>query len=89
MLWLINLIFVLLILVTILGTLWLSRKFKERYAEFPWWKAAVLLVIEVVAWVITYRFVAWIQHHIWVVPIAVVIVIVILVKKKKKKEQVL
>jgi uncharacterized membrane protein YkvI len=89
MLWLINLIFFLLILVTVLGSVWLSRKFKERYAEFPWWKAAVLLVIEVVAWLVTYRFVAWIQRNIWVIPIVVIIVIVILMKRKKKKEQVL
>ena len=89
MLWLIDLIFFLLIAITILGAVWLSRKFKERYAEFPWWKAAVLVVIEVVAWVITHRFVVWVQHNIWVVPIVIVIVIIVLMKRKKKKEQVL
>ncbi len=89
MLWLIDLIFFLLIAVTILGAVWLSRKFKERHAEFPWWKAAVLIVIEVVAWVVTHRFVAWVQRNIWIVPIVIVIVIIILMKRKKKKEQVL
>lgn len=89
MLWLINMIFFLLVAVTVVGSIWLSRKFKERYAEFPWWKAAMLIVVEVVAWIVTYRFVAWIQRNIWIVPIVVVVVIVILVKKKKKEEQIL
>ena len=89
MLWLINLIFFLLIAVTVMGSVWLSRKFKERYAEFPWWKAGLLIVVEVIAWVITHRFVAWVQRHFWIIPIVVVVVIVILMKKKKKQEQVL
>lgn len=89
MLWLVDLVFFLLIAVTVVGSIWLARKFKERYAEFPWWKAAVLIVVEAVAWVVTHKFVEWIQHHIWVVPIVVVIVIIILMKRKKKQEQIL
>ncbi len=85
MLWLINLIFSLLIAVTILGSIWLSRKFKERFAEFPWWKVAVLIVVEVVAWVITYK----ILRNWWAIPILVIVMIIILMKKKKKKEQIL
>jgi uncharacterized membrane protein YkvI len=89
MLWLIDLAFFLLLAATVVGALWLSRKFKERYAEFPWWKAAVLIIAEVVAWVITHKFVAWIERHIWIVPIVVVVLIFILMKRKKKQEQVL
>ena len=89
MLWLVNLIFFVLIAVTILGSIWLSRKYKERYAEFPWWKAAVLIVVEVVAWVITHKFVAFIQHRLWLIPIVAVVVIIILMKRKKKQEQIL
>jgi len=86
---LVDLIFFLLVAVTIVGALWLSRKFKERYAEFPWWKAAVLIVIEVVAWIITHKFVAWIQRHIWIVPIVIVIAIVVIIAGRKKKERII
>ena len=89
MLWLINLVFFLILAVTVVGALWLSSRFKERYAEFPWWKAGLLIAVEVVAWIITYKFVAWVQSHIWVVPIVVIVVIVILMKRKKKEEQIL
>jgi len=89
MLGLVDLVFFLLVAVTVLGAVWLSRKFKERFAEFPWWKAAVLIVVEVVAWVITHRFVAWVQRHWWSVPLIIVLVIVILMKRKKKQEQIL
>ena len=89
MLWLIDLVFFLILAATIVGAIWLSRKFKQRYAEFPWWKACVLIVAEVAAWIITHKFVSWIQHHIWVVPIVIIVVIIILMKRKKKEEQIL
>ena len=89
MLWLVDLIFFLLVAITVLGSVWLSRKFKDRFAEFPWWKAGVLIAVEVVAWVITHKFVAFIQHRWWLIPIVVVVVIVILMKRKKKQEQIL
>lgn len=89
MLGLVDLIFFLLIAVTVLGAVWLSRKYKERFAEFPWGKAAILIVVEVVAWVITHKFVVWVQRHWWSVPIVIILVIVILMKRKKKQEQIL
>jgi len=89
MLWLVDTIFFLMIAVTVLGAVWLSRKFKERYAEFPWWKAGMLIAVEVVAWVIAHQFVEWVQRHLWIIPIVAVVLIVIFLKKKKKKEQIL
>ena len=86
MVWLVDLVFFLLVAVTILGSVWLSRKFRERSAEFPWWKAGVLIAVEVVAWVITHKFVAWVQRHWWTIPIIVIVVIIILMKRKKKEQ---
>ena len=81
---LINLIFFLIVAVTLGGSIWLSRKFKERYAEFPWWKTGVLLVIEIVAWFVCLRLWDMVRHNWWLVPVVVVIVLVILMKRKKR-----
>lgn len=89
MLSLINLIFFLIVAATIAGSIWLSRKFKERYAEFPWWKAGVLIAIEIVAWVVCVKVLGFVLRHWWSIPVVVVILIIILLKKKKKEEQIL
>ena len=83
---LVHLIFFLIVAVTVLGSVWLSRKFKERYAEFPWWKAGVLIAIEIVAWVICVHV---LHYWKWIIPPAVVIMIIVLLKKKKREEQIL
>jgi ABC-type Mn2+/Zn2+ transport system permease subunit len=86
---LINLLFFLLVAATIVGAVWLSRKFKERFAEFPWWKAVVIIAVEVVAWVITVSFWHWVTMHPWIAIIAVAIILIVFIKKKKREEQIL
>ena len=49
---LMNLIFLLVVAVTVVGSVWLSRKYKERYAEFPWGKAGLVIAIEVIALIV-------------------------------------
>lgn len=82
---LINVIFFLIIAVTVVGSVWLSRKYKERYADFPWGKAVLLIVIEVAALIIF----KWLWANPLIVAIAIILLIVILVRKKKKDEQIL
>jgi hypothetical protein len=82
-------IFFLVVAGTIIFSLWLSRKYKERYAEFPWYKAAIIIVIEIVAWVVTNAFMKMVLRHPWLLAIAAVVIIVILLKRKKNKEGVL
>ncbi len=86
---LMNLIFFLIVAVTVGGSVWLSRKYKERYAEFPWGKAALLIVIEVVAWGIFNWLWTWVRMNPWIAAIVIVVLIVILLRKKKKDEQIL
>ena len=86
---LMNLVFFLVVAVTVGGSVWLSRKYKERYAEFPWGKAALLIVIEVVAWGIFNWLWTWVRMNPWIAAIVIVILIVILLRKKKKDEQIL
>ena len=78
---LIDLAFFLLIAITVAGSVWLSGKFKERHAEFPWWKAVMLIAGEVAAWVIVHEVLTAIPR--WLAPIIVVVVVVILLRKKK------
>jgi len=89
MLTLIHFIFFLIVAVTVVGSVWLSRRFKERYAEFPWWKAGVLIAIEVIAWVICYSLWSWVRAHPWIAAVAAVVAIIVLLKRKKKQEQIL
>ena len=48
---LVNLLFLVVVLGTAGISWWLSTKYRERYAEFPWNKAAIILGIEVLAWI--------------------------------------
>ena len=86
---LINLAFFLIVAATIVGTVWLSRKYKERFAEFPWWKAVVVVVVEIVSWVITARFTIWVFSHPWIAAIVAVILLIVFIKRKKREEQIL
>ena len=77
-----------LFLVVVLGTAgiswWLSVKYRERYAEFPWNKAAIILAIEVLAWIAFNIFWGWVINNWWIA--IVLIVIIILVLKKRRPE---
>jgi len=86
---LIHFVFFVLVAVTILGSLWLSRKYKERFAEFPWGKTGLIVAVEVVAWIVTISLWKWVSHHPWLAVIAAVIILIILLKRKKREEQIL
>ena len=77
-----------LFLVVILGTAglswWLSTKYRERYAEFPWNKAAIVLGIEVLAWIAFNIFWNWVTDNWWIA--IVLVVIIVLVLKKRRRE---
>ena len=81
----INVIFFLIVAATVVFALWLSHKYKERYAEFPWWKVGVIIVIEVVTWVV----VKWIFSNFWLTAIAAAIIIIVLLTRKKREDQTL
>ncbi|HGE70951.1 TPA: hypothetical protein ENX78_08960 [Candidatus Poribacteria bacterium] len=86
---LINFIFFVIVVATIVGAIWLSRKYKERYAEFPWWKIVIAIIIEIAAWIITVGFTKWVFKHPWIAVIAIIILLIIFFKRKKKEEQIL
>jgi uncharacterized membrane protein len=87
--WLLNLAFFLIVAGTIIFSLWMSRKYKERYAQFPWYKAAIVIVVEIVAWVLTNAFMDMVRRHPWLLAIAIVVIIVVLMKRKKNKERII
>ena len=81
---LVNLLFVVVILGTAGISWWLSIKYRERYAEFPWNKAAIILGIEVLAWIAFTIFWNWVTDNWWIA--IVLIVIIIIVIKKRRRE---
>ena len=81
---LIHFIFLIVVLATIIISWWLSRKYQERYAEFPWWKAGIILAIEILSWIAFAIFWSWIMHHFWVTAIIAVIIIIILLARRKR-----
>ncbi len=87
--WLMNFIFLVVVAGTILVSLWLSRKYKERYAEFPWGKTGLILAIEVLAWIVFNGLWHWVRAHPWIAAVVAVVIIVILFIRKKKKEEIL
>jgi len=86
---LINLVFFLIVAATVIFALWLSRKYKERYAEFPWWKAGIIIAVEVVAWVLAASVWGWISNHPWMALIGIGIIVIVLLKRKKREDQIL
>ena len=86
---LINLVFFLIVSATVIGAVWLSKKYKERFAEFPWWKASVVIAVEVVTWITTNALWHWVSRHPWIVIIGIVIIVIVLAKRKKREDQIL
>ena len=86
---LMNFIFFLIVAGTIGVSIWLSRKYKERFAEFPWSKTGILLVVEVVAWVLFNWLWTWVRVHPWIAGIVAIIMIIALLKRRKRDEQIL
>lgn len=87
--WLMNFIFFVVIAGTILVSLWLSRKYKERYAEFSWGKTGLILAIEVLAWIAFNVLWSWVRAHPWIAAVVAVVIIVILFIRRKKEEELL
>jgi len=86
---LMNVIFLLIVAATIIGSVWLSRKYKERYAEFPWKKSGLIIAIEVVAWIFFNWFWDWVQTHPWIAIVVAVILLIVFLKRKRRQEQIL
>jgi hypothetical protein len=84
-----NLLFFLLIAGTVIFSIWLSRKYKERYAEFPWQKAGIIIALEVVAWVVFNWFMSFFRHYPWIAAIIIIIAIIFLVKRKKNRDRII
>ena len=81
---LVHLIFLIVVFATIIISWWLSRKYQERYAEFPWWKMGIILAIEILSWIAVIIFLSWIKSNLWVIAIIAVIIIIILFARKKR-----
>lgn len=85
---LINLAFFLIVVGTVVFSIWLSRKYKERYAVFPWKKAGIIIGIEVIAWIIANAFLNWVERHPWIALIMIAVILIVLVRRKKQENQV-
>ena len=81
---LVNLLFVVIILGTAGVSWWLSIKYRERYAEFPWNKAAIILGIEVLAWIAFNIFWGWVINNWWIAIVLIVIIIIVLKKRRRE-----
>ncbi len=81
---LVNFLFLVVILATAGLSWWLSTKYRERYAEFPWNKAAIILAIEVLAWIAFNIFWSWVTHNWWIA-IALIVIIVLVLKKRRRE----
>ena len=79
---LVNLLFVAVILGTAGVSWWISIKYRERYAEFPWNKAAIILGIEVLALIAFNIFWNWVTHNWWIAIVLIVIIILVLKKRR-------
>ena len=81
---LVNFIFLIVVLGTAGVSWWLSIKYRERYAEFPWNKAAIILGIEVLAWIAFNIFWGWVINNWWIAIVLIVIIIIVLKKRRRE-----
>lgn len=81
---LVNLLFLVVVLGTAAVSWWLSTKYRERYAEFPWNKAAIILGIEVLAWIAFNIFWSWVINNWWIAIVLIVIIIIVLKKRRRE-----
>jgi len=83
---LVNLIFLLIVLGTIIVAAWLYRKYQARYAadKFPWRKTGIILGIEILSWIGFNVFWSWVRNNFWIALVILVIIVVILIKRKKR-----
>ena len=83
---LVNLLFLVVVIGTALLSWWLSTKYRQRYAKFPWSRACTILAIEILVWIGFNLFWSFFVHNWWIVCIVVVIILVIVTKSRKKNE---
>ena len=81
---LVNFLFLVVVLGTAIVSWWLSVKYRERYAEFPWNKAAIILGIEVLAWIAFNIFWGWMTDNWWIAIVLIVIIIIVLKKRRRE-----
>lgn len=81
---LVNFIFLVVVLGTAAVSWWLSTKYRERYAEFPWNKAAIILGIEILAWIAFNIFWSWVTNNWWIAIVLIVIIIIVLKKRRRE-----
>jgi hypothetical protein len=81
---LIHLIFALVVLATIIISWWLSRKYQERYVEFPWWKTGIILAIEILSWIAFAIFWGWLMKYFLVTAIIAAIIIIIVLMRRRR-----
>lgn len=83
---LVNLVFLLVVLGTIIGVAWLYRRYQKHYAadKFPWKKTGLILGIEILSWIGFNIFWSWVRNNFWIALVILVIIVVILIKRKKR-----
>jgi hypothetical protein len=80
---LVNFLFLIVVVGTAIFSWWLSTKYRERYAEFPWNKAGIILAIEVLSWIAFNIFWNWVKYNWWIALILVVIIVFVIKKRKR------
>ena len=80
---LVNLLFLVVVLGTAALSWWLSTKYRQRHAEFPWPRACIILAIEILVWICFNIFWSFFVQNWLIVCIVVVIVIFVIVRRKK------
>ena len=80
---LVNFLFLLGVVGTAIFSWWLSTKYRERYAEFPWNKVGIILGIEVLAWMGFYIFWNWVKVNWWIVFILIAVIVIVAMKRKR------
>lgn len=79
---LVNLLFLMGVIVTGVGTYVAYRMYTQRHVPFPWEKPAMILGVELVTWILFNAFWEWFQANFWVILVVVVIIIYILRRKR-------
>jgi len=82
---LVNFLFLIVVLGTAGFSWWLSTKYRQRHAEFPWKKSGIIVAIEVLVWLVFNIFWRFFMHNWWIVAIVVGVVFVAVIKGRKKR----
>ncbi len=80
---LVNLVFLLVVILSGVGTYIAYRMYERRHMEFPWQKPAAVMGVEVATWILFNIFWDWFQANFWAILIIVLIIVFILSRKKR------